>query len=108
LQIRIGIIFGSWVRIRFKVKIQELLRLKMERKAVKMEAWRLKMEACGGSSGRRFCSVFTLMWNRIRIRSWIRIKVIRIRNPGKREVKKTAKPMGREARQEQSEGRDEF
>jgi hypothetical protein len=45
LRIRIRIIFGSWVRIRCKVKIQELLRLKMEWKAVKMEAWRLKMEA---------------------------------------------------------------
>jgi hypothetical protein len=45
LRIRICIIFGSWVRIRIKVKIQELLRLKMEWKAVKMEAWRLKMEA---------------------------------------------------------------
>jgi hypothetical protein len=49
-----------------------------------------------------------LMRNRIRIRSHIRINVMRIRNPGKREVKKTAKPIGREARQEQSEGRDEF
>jgi hypothetical protein len=53
------------------------------------------------------------MRNRIRIRSWIRIKVIRIRNTRKRKVKKyfkkkTAKPMGRETRQGWREGGDEF
>jgi hypothetical protein len=36
----ICIVFGSWIRIRIKVKIQERSRLKNE-------AWRLKTEASG-------------------------------------------------------------
>jgi hypothetical protein len=51
LQIRVCIIFGSWIRIRIKVKIQELQRLKMEpwktvdahnedMEAQKLEPWR--------------------------------------------------------------------
>jgi hypothetical protein len=43
----ICIVFGSWIRIRIKVRIHEISRLKIESWrawTLKMEAWRLKME----------------------------------------------------------------
>jgi hypothetical protein len=43
LQTRLSIIFGSWTRIRIKVKIQKLYRLKTEPWMLTMEALKLKM-----------------------------------------------------------------
>jgi hypothetical protein len=75
-RIQIRICIESYIRIRFKAKIQSL------------EAQYGDTEGCGCSQWRRGDQLLQIRMTRIRIRIkvkrciWIRITVMRIRNPG--------------------------
>jgi hypothetical protein len=72
----------SWIRIGIRVKIQELWMLKMEERprTLPMEAWNFKMEPRGFVD--QWSQIrLTLTWSRIQIgirikvKSWIRVRI---------------------------------